>query len=265
MVRFISLSSGSNGNCYFIGDDRLGFLIDAGIGLRTIKQRLAGHGIALDSIRFVLVTHEHIDHIRSLGSLAERLNVPVYATCGLHKILKDHFCTRGKLNGCVYITVPLRESDISGIKVTPFPVPHDAKETVGYYINIDGVKFTFVTDIGNITDDVIRFSSQSNILIIESNYDSDMLLNGKYSPELKSRICRGSGHLSNDKTAAAIRQIYHRDLSSIFLCHLSENNNLPEIAYKTVADELLKIGVTAGRDISLVCLPRKKSSAMFTF
>ena len=101
MVRFVSLSSGSNGNCYYIGNERCAFLIDAGIGPRTIKKRLASHDLSLGSVRFVLVTHEHIDHIKSVGMLAEKMKLPVYATRKLHSVLAYHFCTRGRLSGCI--------------------------------------------------------------------------------------------------------------------------------------------------------------------
>lgn len=261
MVKFISLSSGSNGNCYYIGDENTAFLIDAGIGPRTIKKRLLEHGIAMESIKFVLVSHDHIDHIKSLGVLADRVNLPVYATERLHRSLSVHFCTRGKLGGCARKTVLDEAFEYDGVKITPFEVPHDATETVGYHIDFHGVKFTFITDVGAITDNVINYSSMANVLIIESNYDLDMLLQGGYTPELKLRIAKGNGHLSNEQCASVIRRVCHPQMDSIFLCHLSENNNTPELAFKEI-DKALK---SKNSSAKLFTLPRRMSSQVFTF
>lgn len=262
MVKFISLSSGSNGNSYYIGDEDTAFLIDAGIGPRTIKKRLAEHNISISDIKFVLVTHDHIDHIKSLGVLADKLNIPVYATERLHKSLSVHFCTRGRLGGCVRKTTLEEAFEYDDVRIIPFEVPHDATETVGYFIDFKGVKFTFVTDAGNITDNIVKYASMASALILESNYDLDMLLHGGYTPELKLRITKGNGHLSNEQTASIIKRAYHRELKNIFLCHLSENNNTPEVAYKTVSKALKEIGA---EDVNLVCLPRRMSSEIFEF
>lgn len=265
MVKFVSLSSGSNGNCYYIGNEHTALLIDAGIGPRTIKKRLLEHGISMETVEFVLVTHDHIDHIKSLGSLAERLHLPVYASEKLHGALERHFCTRGKLSGCIRKTILDRPCEYKGVRFIPFEVPHDATETVGYYIDFYGTKFTFLTDAGAVTESVIKYCKMSGHLIFEANYDLNMLLRGSYPPELKIRIMKGHGHLSNEQTASALKIIYHRDLSHIFLCHLSENNNTPAVAYDTIAKGLSDIGVKVGTDVALTCLPRRQSSQLFTF
>lgn len=265
MTKFISLSSGSNGNCYYIGNDRTALLIDAGIGPRTIKKRLMEYNIPMESIKFVLVTHDHIDHIKSLGILADRMKIPVYATERLHSSLNNHFCTRGRLSGCVRKTVLDVVNECDGVKFTPFIVPHDATETVGYFIDFCGVKFTFITDAGDITDSVVKYSSLSSALILESNYDLDMLLSGSYTPQLKLRITKGYGHLSNEQAASIVKRAYTREMDAIFLCHLSENNNTPDAAYHTMAKALTEIGVKVGKDVTLTCLPRRQASAMFTF
>ncbi len=261
MVKFISLSSGSNGNCYYIGDENTAFLIDAGIGPRTIKKRLLEHGIGVESIKFVLVSHDHIDHIKSLGVLADRLNLPVYATERLHRSLSVHFCTRGKLGGCARKTVLDQPFEYDGVMITPFEVPHDATQTVGYHIDFHGLKFTFITDVGDITENVIKYSAMANVLIIESNYDLDMLLHGGYTPELKLRIAKGNGHLSNEQCASVIRRVYHPRMEAIFLCHLSENNNTPELAHREISKTLKAMRANP----QLECLPRRMSSPMYCF
>lgn len=265
MVKFFSISSGSNGNCYYIGNEHTSLLIDAGIGPRTVKKRLAEHGIALDSIEFILVTHDHIDHIKSLGVIADRYKMPVYATEKLHAALDRHSCTCCRLSGCVRKTVPGVASEYKGVKFTPFIVPHDATETVGYFIDFYGVKFTFLTDVGSVTEDVVRYSQMAGIIIFEANYDLDMLLGGSYSADLKVRIMKGYGHLSNEQAASAIKRIYNRNLGTIFLCHLSENNNTPELAFNQVSRALSEIGVKVGTDVTLTCLPRREVSRLYTF
>lgn len=263
MVKFFSLSSGSNGNCYYIGNGETALLIDAGIGPRTIKKRLAEHGIPIESIEFILITHDHIDHIKSLGVLVDRYKIPVYATERLHRALDDHSCTRGRLSGCVRKTVPGEAIGYKGVEFTPFIVPHDATETVGYFIDFYGARFTFLTDIGGMTDEVIAYSQKAKTLIFESNYDLDMLMRGSYSPDLKVRIMKGSGHLSNEQAASAIKRIYHKGLENIFLCHLSENNNTPELAYREIEKGLREIGIEAGKDVQLACLPRREVSPVY--
>lgn len=265
MVKFFSLSSGSNGNCYYIGNEETGLLIDAGIGPRSIKKRLLEYGISMESIDFVLVTHDHIDHIKGLGMVAEKYSKPVYATENLHRSLDNHPCTRCRMKGCVRKTVPGEASVYKGVSFTPFIVPHDATETVGYFIDFYGIKFTFLTDLGEVTDDVINYCRMSRIVIFESNYDLDMLLAGSYSPELKVRIMQGHGHLSNEQAASAIKRFYHKEMSHLFLCHLSENNNTPGTAYNCIQKGLKSIGVEPGADIELVCLPRKYISELYEF
>jgi phosphoribosyl 1,2-cyclic phosphodiesterase len=264
-VKFFSLSSGSNGNCYYIGNDETGLLIDAGIGPRTIKKRLLEHGVSMDSVDFILVTHDHIDHIKGLGMVAQKYSKPVYATEKLHASLDNHSCTRCRLSGCVRKTVAGEPSTYKGVTFIPFIVPHDATETVGYHIDFYGVKFTFLTDVGAVTDDVIKYCRMSEIVIFESNYDLDMLLSGSYTPELKVRIVQGQGHLSNEQAASAVRRFWHKDLSHLFLCHLSENNNTPEIAHSCISAALRSVGAVPGKDIELVCLPRRVNSQLYTF
>ena len=141
-------------------------------------------------------------------------------------------------------------------------MPHDAKDTVGFYIDFYGETFTFITDVGTVTDDVVYYSSKAKHLIIESNYDLDMLLRGKYTPELKNRIITGNGHLSNDQTASILKRAYNKDLKTVFLCHLSENNNTPEIAKRTAEEALKEVG---GDSISVYPLPRRSASEIFEF
>jgi Metal-dependent hydrolases of the beta-lactamase superfamily I len=263
MVNFISLSSGSNGNCYYIGNHEASILIDAGIGPRTIKKRLSQYGLSLDKIDFILVTHDHIDHVRALGALADRCHIPIYTTEFLYKVMLNYRYIGDKIKGYVKYIQLDSTNTYKGISFIPFKVPHDANETLGYYIDFYGKKFTFLTDTGAITDTVLKYSCMADSLIIEANYDMQMLLDGPYTYELKKRISNGFGHLCNTQTADIIRRIYSKNLEHIFLCHLSENNNTPEKAYEAISEVLNQSGAKVGEDITLNCLPRRDVSELF--
>ena len=262
MVRFLSLSSGSNGNCYYFGDDRGGFLIDIGIGTRTIKKRLAERGLSLDSVQGIFVTHDHFDHVKSLGTFTERYHKPVYLTRTLEEALRHNFCTAGRLKGCVRLLEEGRENLVgTDLRITPFVVPHDATQTVGYHFNLSGERFTVMTDLGEVTDEAVHFAAKADHLVVESNYDVDMLMTGNYPPELKRRILTQNGHLSNEQTASLLRRCRHEGLRDVYLCHLSANNNTPEKAFSCAKKTLESIGSQA----SLHCLPRSAASDLFTF
>lgn len=266
MISFFSLASGSSGNCYYFTDGKVSFIIDAGVGPRSARKTLAEHGFKLDDISFILVTHDHIDHIKGLGIIAEKLCKPVYATQKQKDSFAFHSCTRGR-NFTVKTVEILKVSESDGVKFLPFPVPHDAAETVGYRIEFDGKVITVATDLGKCTEDLLKFSEESDALIFESNYDEDMLMDGPYPLPLKNRICDTStGHLSNAQAADALCSIYSNrksDLRHIFLCHLSDNNNTPELAYNTVAKALRKAGASK-ENMELKCLVRGHASDIFT-
>jgi len=265
MVRFISLSSGSNGNCYYIGNERTALLVDLGIGGRTVSKRLSDAGIPLSSVEMILVTHDHIDHIKYLGSVARKLSLPVFATATLHEAFEHNFCTRGMISGCRRVIRKETFFEHRGVKFVAFGVPHDATETLGYFIDFFGEKFVFMTDLGSVPDTAKEYCRTADHIIIESNYDMDMLLRGPYPPDLKKRIIQGHGHMSNDQCASAIKEIYHPGLKDLFLCHLSENNNTPELAYTNACTALEAIGVKVGTDVKLYCLPRREASPLFSW
>lgn len=261
MVRFLSLSSGSSGNCYYLGNREKALLIDVGIGARAIKKRLLEYDIPVESISAILVTHDHFDHIKSLGTFVQRYHVPVYATSKLHQALRHNFCVGSRLSGNEKIIDEERVNDIDGIRVTPFEVPHDATQTVGYFIDFFGTKVTIMTDIGAVTDNAVKYARMAEHLIAESNYDIDMLMTGGYPRELKERIIMGNGHLSNEQNSHLLKMCCHPCLKDVFLCHLSGNNNTPEAAYAKAEATLSGLGSKA----SLHCLPRSKASELFEF
>ena len=275
MLKFMSLSSGSCGNCYLLSDGEYGIIIDAGVSLRSLKRTLLDYGMTLDSFQAILVTHDHLDHIRHLGAWCKHLQKPVYATEILHEALLTHSFTRDWIAPCrrilEYGDNLLRLApgipDGSCPIVRPFVVPHDATQTVGYFIEWEGVKFFLMTDAGRVTDEALEYASQSDSVVIESNYDMGMLIGGPYTHQLKMRICQGYGHLSNDECAEAIGRIWHPGLKNIFLCHLSENNNTPDLAFAATEEVLCSIdagnGLSAGQVTNLQTLPRTRPSKVY--
>ena len=263
MVRFMSLSSGSCGNCYYLASEDGAVIIDAGVSLRRLKNVLQEYDLTTDSFSAVLVTHDHLDHIRHLGSFCKRLKKPVYTTSQIHNALARHTFTAPTISPCRRVLTEGEWNIVAGMKVRYFVVPHDATQTVGYAIECSGHKFVIMTDIGRMTDEAVEYARQADTVVIESNYDIDMLMSGPYTYELKMRIVQGCGHLSNDECASAIRRFWHPGLRNVFLCHLSENNNTHDLAYRCSADALSDMGVEKGT-VSLRCLPRQYPSPLFT-
>ena len=275
MLRFMSFSSGSNGNCYFLHDGTNGIIIDAGVSLRRLKKYLIQRGFSLDSFQAILVTHDHLDHIRHLGSWCKHLNKPVYATAVLHDALMWHTFTRDWIAPCRRVLE--EESTVLNLgpdvaredcpSVTHFVVPHDATQTVGYLIEWHGTRFFLMTDAGRVTQEAIEYASSADAVVFESNYDMGMLIGGPYPHDLKMRICKGNGHLSNDECAEAVRRFWHPGLKNLFLCHLSENNNTPALAFEATAEALRSIdaggGLTAKDVTNLQTLPRTTPSRIY--
>lgn len=263
MVKFMSLSSGSCGNCYYLGTENGGIVIDAGVSLRRLKKVLQEYELSMDSFSAVLVTHDHLDHIRHLGSFCKRVGKPVYTSRMIHNALARHTFTAPTIAACRRVLPEGEWVEIAGMKVRYFVVPHDATQTVGYAIEVEGHKFVIMTDIGRMTDEAVAYAREADTVVVESNYDMDMLMGGPYTYELKMRIVQGCGHLSNDECASAIRRFWHPRLRNIFLCHLSENNNTHELAYNCSLKALEELGVKKG-EVALRCLPRQYPSPMFT-
>ena len=264
-IKFLSLASGSSGNCYYLGTETYGILIDAGIGVRTIKKVLKEYGLNFEQIQAVLVTHDHADHIKAVGTLGEKYGIPIYATPETHKGINKSYCMTEKLSTSVrhlYKETPLELKDF---KITPFEVPHDGTDNVGYCIEIDGKVFSFLTDMGYITPIAAKYICKAHYLIIEANYDEEMLRMGPYPKYLKERITSEIGHMCNKDTAEFLAENIHEGLKYIWLCHLSKDNNHPELAYKTVEFILRGKGICVGKDVQLAALKRNTPSEYKVF
>ena len=225
-IRFQSFSSGSSGNCYYLGNGKGGILIDAGVGIRRLKAQLARIGLGFDKIHAVLITHDHFDHIRSLGSYCKRLVKPVWMTRELYASLSKNWMISPHLKPVVKILPESGPAELveGSIFATPFVVPHDATQTLGYAIEIDGYKFVIMTDIGSMTDEAINYAKGLYRCCrsqLRPQYATPRPIRA-----LQDRICGGCGHLSNDECADAIRDFMHEGLRNIFLCHLSAKTTL---------------------------------------
>lgn len=263
-VRFMSLGSGSSGNCYYLAADEYSLLIDAGIGIRKIKKIFKDYALDLTSVCAILVTHDHADHIKAVGSLSEKYHIPVYATAGVHEGMRKSYCMTKKLGqDCIETIEKEKEFSIGNFRITCFEVPHDSVDNVGYRIAVDGKNFTFVTDIGHLTPTIARYVETANYLIMEANYDEGMLMSGSYPWHLKTRISGGNGHLSNAQLAEFLSEHFPPGLRYLWLCHLSLENNLPERVMQTLGEVLARKGIVVGRDIQALPLRRTIPSELY--
>lgn len=237
-MRLLSIASGSSGNCIYVGNDQTHLLIDAGISGKRIEQGLNTIGLSIADIDAVLVTHEHIDHIGGLGVICRKHGLKVYATygtiCGIKntksvgKIEEGLLCPIDK---CEQIT-------IKDFVIHPMEISHDAMDPVAYRIYADGKKLAIVTDIGHFTQETVEQLQGMNAVLLEANHDVQMLQVGGYPYPLKQRILGNRGHLSNENAGRLLCKLLHDDLKTIVLGHLSNENNLPDLAYESVRLEI---------------------------
>jgi phosphoribosyl 1,2-cyclic phosphodiesterase len=258
-INFISLASGSSGNCFYIGTRNHGILIDAGIAVRSIKKRLHTAGFDLNNVRAVFITHDHIDHVRYVGALSEKAFLPVYATEKTHNAIADSYILRQTANSCKRIIEKNKPVVIDDFCVEAFGISHDGCDNVGYTVGFNGKRFTLVTDLGYICENAKKHICNADYLVIEANYDEQMLDKGKYPVSLQKRIKADTGHLSNRQAADFLSENINEKLSHVWLCHLSRENNLPQLAYQTVAEKLNEKGL----NVNLYVLPRTSPSDVF--
>lgn len=264
MLKFVSFGSGSSGNCYYLGTATDGLLVDIGVGIRSLKKNSKDYGIPLASVRHILVTHDHADHIKSVGAFCCEHHLPVYATSKVHNGIDRNYCVLRKVpKELKMVLEPGETQQIGDFRVTSFAVPHDASENVGYQIDVEGVSFVIITDVGSATEEVKRRIANAHYLILEANHDVEMLTNGPYPDYLKKRILSPSGHLSNVECGQAIAENMTERLRRVWLCHLSEENNHPELARKTVETILRSYGIIPGKDFLLEVLKRKIPSGVY--
>ncbi|MBE5960999.1 MAG: MBL fold metallo-hydrolase [Lachnospiraceae bacterium] len=237
-MRLCSIASGSSGNCIYVGSEQTHLLVDCGISGKRIENGLAQIEVPADTLKGVLITHEHKDHIQGLGVLARRYGVPVYGTVEtINAILKNGGVGRIDESLLRYV-VPDQPLVIGDITVNPFSMSHDACNPVCYTFEREGKKIGMATDLGTYDDYIVSKLSGSKVLYLEANHDVNMLMVGGYPYYLKQRIVGDKGHLSNERSAELICKLLHEDLKNIILAHLSKENNYAELAYETVRVEV---------------------------
>jgi phosphoribosyl 1,2-cyclic phosphodiesterase len=225
-----SLNSGSNGNCYYIGNDTEAILIDAGISCRETEKRMKLLGLPMNTVKAIFISHEHIDHIKGVNVLAERFSIPVYIT-------------NATLQGCSYINPALTKTleshqpvSIGSLDITAFPKHHDAQDPHSFIISYKGITVGVFTDIGTSCVQVINHFKKCHAAFLEANYDEELLENGHYPYFLKNRIRGGKGHLSNTQALDIFRAHRPSFMSHLILSHLSKDNNCP-VKAKQLFDE----------------------------
>jgi len=261
-LNFCSLSSGSSGNCYYIGNEFHGILIDAGISATSIRKFLKGMNISMQTIMGVLISHNHSDHIKGLEVLARKNHLPVFTT---RNIWNSILSPGRKIAGDCIREVPVQKKfHLAGFDIEAFPVCHDAPETIGFHICLGSRKITVVTDLGHICSTSAQYIKEANLLVIESNYDEEMLLTGGYPYYLKKRIRSDNGHLGNHQTSGFLAEIINDNISHICLAHLSKNNNTPDKALRTLNETFLSKGIVLNDLQQISVLNRNIPTEMIT-
>lgn len=239
-IDFICFGSGSSGNCYYLRFGDFGLLIDMGVGMRRFLKDFNAYGCNLSQIKAAIITHDHLDHVRAAGRLSTKNHWPVYATEEVHAGIQRNPVIHNKISDENRRIIRHGEPFQTGpFHIEPFKVPHDSSDNTGYFITCSGITFCLVTDAGAPTPEICHYVSKAQYLVIESNYDPDMLECGPYPLPLKRRIKGGLGHLSNPQCANILSQHVNPELlEGLWLCHLSQENNHPEKAESTVSEAL---------------------------
>jgi len=237
-LHITSLNSGSNGNCYYVGNDTEAVLIDVGISCREVEKRMKRLELDIQKVKAIFISHEHSDHIRGVVVLARKFQIPVYIT---QSTLKYSVISLEKeLVQSFNAHEPVKIGELS---VIPFPKFHDASDPYSFIVEGNGVKIGVLTDIGVVCEHVTNYFKQCHAAFLEANYDENMLANGRYPYYLKQRITSGKGHLSNDEALELFKKHKHKDLSHLFLSHLSKENNTPELVQELFTKHAKKTNI----------------------
>ena len=239
MLNFCSLYSSSSGNCLFVQSDNTNILIDCGVSTRKIETALDKINISPESISGILVTHEHSDHIQSIGNFSCKYNIPVYINNETWDALPID--QREKIADVNHKEIYIDEKfNLGDLEILPFSIPHDAINPCGFNIFHDGKKISIATDLGHMTDNILKSLEKSSFILLESNYEPEVLKFSRYPYILKKRIDGPNGHLSNIIAGNTISKLIPTGLNSVMLGHLSKENNFPELAYKTVMEQIVE-------------------------
>ncbi len=249
MSRIINLCSSSSGNCMLIQDKNTSILIDLGLSIKAFEATLKELDIPPSDIDAILLTHEHIDHVKGLGSVAKKYQIPVYASCGTLCGYDERYCFDEK---CICYQTEKLPFIIGDFTITPFETSHDTEESSGYtLVDSCGNSIGFCTDLGFVSQEVEKHILGCDFVVLESNYDKDMLITGPYPYHLKRRISGGRGHLSNDEAAEFATKLVQNGTKELVLAHLSSENNTPQLAFENMKCHLSQNGFIIDSDYKL--------------
>ena len=245
-----SLNSGSNGNCYYVGNSNEGILVDAGISCRETERRLKHLGLSIQMVKAIFVTHEHSDHVHGLPKLYKKFYLPIYMT----PLTKSNMYS-GLRDIPSFTFQSYEPITIGGLKITPIPKFHDAVDPHSFIVSHDNINVGVFTDTGRHCEHLIKSFQQCHAAFLESNYDELMLERGGYPQHLKDRIRKGFGHLSNKEALQLFLNHRPAFMSHLILSHLSANNNTPEIV-----DEMF---TSVAGETEIIIASRKKETALY--
>ena len=236
MLNFCSLYSGSSGNCLFVETKSTKILVDCGTSLKKIIEGLENIDRRIEDIDAIIVTHEHTDHVQSLGNTSDKFDIPVYVNFETLEAMPNQ---KGKISSHNQKIFEIgKEFSIGDLAINSFSIPHDAANPCGFNIYNKKSKLTVATDLGHMDNTLLENMRGSSFILLEANYDPEVLKYSKYPASLKRRIAGPFGHLPNDIAGKTISALAKEDLKEVMLGHLSKENNFPELAYQTVVEEL---------------------------
>jgi len=246
------LGSGSGGNSFYIEGKGTKILIDVGFYLNVIEERLSDAGISSGHLNGILITHEHRDHICGLNMFVQKWDIPIYINDMTYNVMKKW--TKG-INPTIFHNGS--GFSIGDLEIKPFSLLHDAADNSGFVIKCDNKKIFYATDLGFVTSLVKERMKNSDLIVFESNHDREMLINGSYPWYLKQRILSREGHISNEESAVALKEVINNRVKEIILAHVSRENNHPDVLLDT------HYRILSGTNVPLIVAPQDRISDVF--
>lgn len=260
-MKYCSIASGSSGNCHYIGYKNTNILIDAGLSGKKVSKGLDEINVDANKLNGIFVTHEHSDHIKGIGVLSRKYDLPIFVNYKTWKAIKE------KIGKIKEENIKIFENDkkyaIGDLEIKPFSIIHDAADPVGFKLSNGKKSMAVATDIGHVSDNIKENLLGSNLIVLESNYDKEMLLMGSYTYALKKRVMSDIGHLSNEDAAKFAVELIKNGTENLLLAHLSRENNFPALAFETSNHILTENGMRIGKDANLDVLMRDNRSKLY--